>query len=404
MFREQAQAQARHRIKSETTQKAGKAKSLRDQKAKVNVMGMLGVMHQKFGTMGGANAVVHSMFEVVEGFGDISTGDARKAADKAAQVVYIASLNGDEETLQRELAPRVAAYEQYAVDAAAAEEAAAAAAAAEEEARKAAEEAAAKAAKAKKGKKGAAPVEEFEPQLELSPPPPPPPEEPAWCIRDARGVEPLALAASRGHAGACKLLIEAKAAIGSAAQTCGRGALHRAAEGGHTEVVTVLIEAGADVASTQANGQSALHSACAHGHLELVEYLLTPASEGGPGAHPSQLDLLGMPPLSAACEGGHLGVVEKLLEARAGPLDYVDDKGWSALHYAVSGGHTEIATTLVRAGAPAEETRGGVSLEALNATAAAAVAALVKEMSASIGGGGDDDEDGGFKPYNTAPL
>ena len=81
MFREQAQAQARHRIKSETTQKAGKAKSLRDQKAKVNVMGMLGVMHQKFGTMGGANAVVHSMFEVVEGFGDISTGDARKAAD-----------------------------------------------------------------------------------------------------------------------------------------------------------------------------------------------------------------------------------------------------------------------------------------------------------------------------------
>ena len=130
MFREQAQAQARHRIKSETTQKAGKAKSLRDQKAKVNVMGMLGVMHQKFGTMGGANAVVHSMFEVVEGFGDISTGDARKAADKAAQVVYIASLNGDEETLQRELAPRVAAYEQYAVDAAAAEEAAAAAAAA----------------------------------------------------------------------------------------------------------------------------------------------------------------------------------------------------------------------------------------------------------------------------------
>ena len=69
-------------------------------------------------------------------------------------------------------------------------------------------------------------------------------------------------------------------------------------------------------------------------------------------------------------------------------------RGWSALHYAVSGGHTEIATTLVRAGAPAEETRGGVSLEALNATAAAAVAALVKEMSASIGGGGDDDEDG----------
>ena len=80
-------------------------------------------------------------------------------------------------------------------------------------------------------------------------------------------------------------------------------------------------------------------------------------------------------------EGGHLGVAEKLLEARAGPLDYVDEDGRPPLR-GERRAHRD-RDDARQGGRAGRETRGGVPLEALNAMAAAAVAALVKEMSAS---------------------
>ena len=134
---------------------------------------------------------------------------------------------------------------------------------------------------------------------------------PEWCVRDARGIEPLALAAARGHAGAVRLLLDARASVDARANTCGRSALHRAAEEGHLDVITALIERGADVLSSQLNGQCALYSASAGGHAELVAAL--PAS----GAAVEQRDLLGATPLIAACEGGHLAACNALLAAGA---------------------------------------------------------------------------------------
>jgi ankyrin repeat protein len=380
MFREQAQAQARHRIRAEEKGgKVGLAKSLRDQKQKVKVMGMLGIMHQKFGAVGGPQAVIHSMFESLEGFGDETTEEAKAAAEK----IYLAALNGDEEALQKELEPRVQAYEEWDAANASGEP-------------PAEPEPASPPKKPAKGKK----EEVFEPQLavtgEAAPEAAGPPE-PVWSIRDARGVEPLAHAAARGHTGACGLLLAARASVSASAPTCGRAALHRAAEGGHVETVRALLEAKADVLSCQLNGQSALHSACAYGHTELVAALIEA------GAPPEQPDLLELTPLAAACEGGHASVVAALMGAGVG-LDAIDAKGWSALHYALSSGHVELALTLVRAGAAVGETRGGQPLSALHAQGAEAVDALVLEMNPPPDEDEDEDEDGDGEPRPvTAP-
>ena len=394
MFREQAQAQARHRVRGEGKVELKATRSLRDQKHRVHLMGVLGVMHQKFGGLGGPQAVIHSMFEAVDGLDDPASEDAKKTAEK----IYIAALAGDETTLQKALEPRVRAYEAYEVAVAECAEAAAAIEARVEAERAAAEAAAKSPPKAPaKGKKGAPPAEEFVPELELGPPEPPPepPDEPRWCIRDARGVEPLAIAASRGHTGACKLLLDARANIAASAKTCGRAALHRAAESGHVETCTALIDSKADVVSTQTNGQCALYSAAANGHAALVEYLV------GVGAPVEQRDVLGVTPLIAASEAGHGPVCTQLIEAGA-LVDAQDDKGWSAIHYAVASGHSDVATQLVTAGAAIDATRGGQQLSDLHSTIGPEIEALVRQMRGE-GDGEEDDEEAETRPYTAPP-
>merc|ERR1719460_1772015 len=88
--------------------------------------------------------------------------------------------------LQKELEGRVQAYAEY--DAATAP-------------REAEPEPEPKASPPKgKGKKGAA-AEEFVPQIAVGAPAATPVSEPVWCIRDARGIEPLAHAAERASLG-----------------------------------------------------------------------------------------------------------------------------------------------------------------------------------------------------------
>ena len=397
MFRDAAQSQARHRIRGEGKQQQRVTKSLRNYKQNVHVMGVLGMMHEKFGGARGGNAVVHSMFETIKGaaFGDPEADGYKKAKEKAAERIYIAAMTGDEAELQKALEPFVAAYAEYdekmaeynaAAEAAAAEAAAAAAAAASP------------AKTPAKGKKGAPePEPEFVPQLTIPDvDAPQPPIEPRWCLADARGVEPLALAASRGHAGCCKLLLDAKAAVGAAALTCGRTALHRAAEEGHVETVTALLDAKADVASCQRDGQCALFSAAAHGHADVVAYLLSEDV----GAHVDQVDVLGVTPLIAAAEAGFSDVCTALLEARA-LLDHDDDKGWTALHYAVAAGHMQTAMELVKAGASAGETRGGQPLTALHTEVGESIVEFVKERD---GDDDDDDDDEGSRPVSPRPY
>ena len=93
MFRESAQSQARHTIRVEKTKGPGAARSLRDSKHQIKVMGVLGAMHQKFGGFGGPTATVYSLFDKVEGLGgELSAKEAKAFAER----IYIPSITGDE--------------------------------------------------------------------------------------------------------------------------------------------------------------------------------------------------------------------------------------------------------------------------------------------------------------------
>lgn len=180
-------------------------------RSQVNIMGKLGVMHHKFAKMGGPDALVHSMFETVEGLGE-DAAEAKKLAER----IYIPALTGDDAALEGALRPLVAKVLEYEALVAAAAEG------------DGGEEAAAAAVKGGGKVEGA--TEAFNPELLLDDDALSGPQPPLWCVRDSRGIEPLALAAEHGHARACTLLLDARANVDARATSCGRSALHFAAE------------------------------------------------------------------------------------------------------------------------------------------------------------------------------
>ncbi|KAB8237280.1 uncharacterized protein BDW43DRAFT_203558 [Aspergillus alliaceus] len=97
-------------------------------------------------------------------------------------------------------------------------------------------------------------------------------------------------------------------------QVCGQSALQAAAEGGHVEVVEMLLAAKADVNAPATNGrQTALQAAAEGGYVEVVERLLAAKADvNAPGTSYG-----GRTALQAAVEGGHVGVAERLRHAGA---------------------------------------------------------------------------------------
>ena len=127
----------------------------------------------------------------------------------------------------------------------------------------------------------------------------------------------------------------------NAVNTDGCTALQWACLGGHTEVVCLLLEAGA--ACDQA-GQASLHVAAWQGHVEVVRLLLAAGAS-------RDLALAGSgTALHLAAGQGHTEVVRLLLEAGAS-CDVTTDSGVSPLRRAVARGHVEVVRLLLEAGA-----------------------------------------------------
>ncbi|KAL3461849.1 ankyrin repeat-containing domain protein [Aspergillus heterothallicus] len=84
-----------------------------------------------------------------------------------------------------------------------------------------------------------------------------------------------------------------------------------AATYGHTEVVRLLLESGADISASTERGQTALHLACGTGYVEVVNLLLKD------GANVNAIDKSGCTPLHYAFKSGHDTVAKVLVENRA---------------------------------------------------------------------------------------
>jgi ankyrin repeat protein len=193
-------------------------------------------------------------------------------------------------------------------------------------------------------------------------------------VKSQRGMTPLLLALSGGHAEVVKYLLEAGADVTLADET-GATALYQAAgrgngaivrlllshskaelnvkgqrrmtplllalSRGYAEVVKYLLEAGADVTLADEAGNTALYQAVGRGHAEIVRLLLSHSK-----AELNVKGQRGMTPLLLALRQGYTEVVKYLLEAGA-DVTLTDEAGNAALHQAAGRGHGAIVRLLL---------------------------------------------------------
>ena len=140
----------------------------------------------------------------------------------------------------------------------------------------------------------------------------------AWNQTYGYGATPLHLAAQNGHTDLVKLLLDSGANMDSKCIE-GMTPIHRCAEYGHTDLVGLLIDRGADPNGTDKWDQTPLHLAAKSGHVSLVKLLIEN------GADLEKIDVTEKTPLFRAVEYNQhnrdkeaTDLVTVLLEAGAG--------------------------------------------------------------------------------------
>ncbi|KAK4290338.1 hypothetical protein Pmani_036750 [Petrolisthes manimaculis] len=162
----------------------------------------------------------------------------------------------------------------------------------------------------------------------------------------------LGICAHQGHTEMVALLIEFGADV---SQTNGEGttALGLAAAQGHCDVVRLLVQAGASLTAKDNQSSTPMVQAAASGHLNVVGYLLSCDWPGRPDLLKNQSHQA----LVAASSNGHINVVEFLLDMAEVSVDGEDPvTGETSLTVSAGAGHTAMVATLLRAGASISKT------------------------------------------------
>ncbi len=145
--------------------------------------------------------------------------------------------------------------------------------------------------------------------------------------------------------------------------------LHRAAGGGHKEVVALLITKGADVNIKDVDSETPLDWAESEEHKETADILRKHGGKTGEELEPSEANTeasLGESPMEVqaeatgfdvsdisiflAADAGNIGAVKKHL-ASGENVNSQDPELATPLHYAASGGHKEVADFFIEKGA-----------------------------------------------------
>jgi ankyrin repeat protein len=173
------------------------------------------------------------------------------------------------------------------------------------------------------------------------------------------GVTPLWLAASSGSAPVMTRLLDA-GADANARMEGGDTVLMIAARGGSIDPVKLLLAHGARVNERDARGQSALMWAAARNNAPVIRVLVEAGADltvrtNNPAAASRMSVFLSAPPtgftaLHFAVRGGHRDAVAVLLDAGADVNDQLSD-GQSALVVAAANGHWEVMDLLLDRGA-----------------------------------------------------
>ena len=166
---------------------------------------------------------------------------------------------------------------------------------------------------------------------------------------DKAGYTGLFAAAARGDAAQIKTLT-ARGAKPDGRDAHGRTPLHVAAYGGHHEAMRALVAAGANPNALEHDRYDVVTIAAVANDLATLQVALTLGASAGNVT--SRYDGTA---LIAAAHLGHAEVVRTLIRA-GGPLDHVNNLGWTALIESIvlgDGGarHTDTLAALIGAGA-----------------------------------------------------
>lgn len=160
-------------------------------------------------------------------------------------------------------------------------------------------------------------------------------------VPDIVGETPLIYAARLGHVDQVKALIEAGAAVNIKAKN-GLPVLRLAA---NTQVMDLLIRAGADVHETDEDGTTALHFAARNNRTGIIEKLLS----SGVAVNCRRLDQ-GTTPLHLAAEFNSADAA-RLLSSRGGDIEAKNGSGKSPLNIAIKFNSHETIAVLLELGA-----------------------------------------------------
>ena len=181
----------------------------------------------------------------------------------------------------------------------------------------------------------------------------------------------LIVGAYFGHSVVVKLLLDKGADVHAQDRTYGN-ALQAASRKGHEAIVKLLLEKGADVNAQGGHCGNALQAASYGGHEAIVKLLLEKGAEvnaqGGGGGYSNALQ--------AASSGGHEAIVKLLLEKGAEANAQGGYYG-KALQAASSGGHEVTVKLLLEKGADVNA-QGGHCGNALQAASKGGHKAIVK--------------------------
>ena len=160
---------------------------------------------------------------------------------------------------------------------------------------------------------------------------------------DPGGITPIHYAALRGHTEIVKILIKAGAQVDIPEQR-GLTPIIGAIYFGHKEIAELLIAGGADINRKLPDGRVPLFFAIMRGHKELTELLIAK------GASLKATDKMGNSPLILAAMNGHMPIVELLLD-KGVDINAANSRGTTPLSAAAREGYKNIVELLTAKGA-----------------------------------------------------
>lgn len=165
------------------------------------------------------------------------------------------------------------------------------------------------------------------------------------------GISPAWLAAQGGYADILRLLITHKVELNVPDHDNNRFPIHQAAQSGHTSVVELLLQNGADPDPVDNSDVTPLWCAAQGGHHDIVKMLLDHRSPSGKMVEVETESAEGeRRPIHQAAQGGHLKTVQLLL-AKGAKYDPVDSSGVTPLWSASQNGNVDVVRELLKAGA-----------------------------------------------------